>query len=39
MMQLVLARATDCAEHEKPIALSGYFTGKKKVVSIETKGI
>ena len=29
-MQLVLARATDCAEHEKPTALSGYFTGKKK---------
>jgi len=30
MMQLVLARATDCAEHEKPTTLSGYFTGKKK---------
>lgn len=30
IMQLVLARATDCVGHEKLTALSGYFTEKKK---------
>lgn len=29
IVQLVLARATDCVGHEKLTALSGYFTEKK----------